>query len=270
MTFVKTDSVRVFEQAKAAGTLSGIALDVFGIICKAPGLTGGEIFAQYSHSKPLAAADRSRNEIAKRISDLANWGAVKVSGSTICPESGRKASCWVPTGSAPVAKSDRRRATGAPVTFSGTQSGKATENLAGAVQGLGRLLGMNVSDAATQELLNRLRPEGRGFITFSEAQAKIAEAKASENDALASRNGALADRDEAYVALDRANEEITKLRSLLKILEQPKLSASTVRHIRDLASRTSLVLKFKRFLPKRYVKQAEITLASFQEILETV
>jgi hypothetical protein len=99
MEAFKTDHVRLYETVKNSGHLRGIALDVFGIICSKPGLTAGEIFREYAALRPNTT--RARNEIAKRVNDLANWGGVEAAGTTICPESGRKAARWVPTGEAP-------------------------------------------------------------------------------------------------------------------------------------------------------------------------
>ena len=105
---VKSNYVRLYETLAQTKALKGIALDVFGIVCKTPGLTGGEVFREYVKMYP--DTDRSRNEIAKRLSDLSNWGALDTNGTTVCPESLRTASRWVPTGVAPVAKERRRGA----------------------------------------------------------------------------------------------------------------------------------------------------------------
>lgn len=80
--------------------LRGIARDLFEIIESHPeGLTVGEIYRLYKGKFPTT--QRSRNELAKRVTDLKNWGAVMVSGYGPCPVTGRSAYLWVITGKLP-------------------------------------------------------------------------------------------------------------------------------------------------------------------------
>lgn len=311
MTTVKNNSVRLFEQVKANGALYGIALDVFGIVCKTPGLTGGEIFSQYERNKPLEAAGRSRNEIAKRVSDLANWGAIKADGVTICPESGRKATRWVPTGQAPVAKKDRRLAS-VPrekvVVMGDMHMASSPRDLAGAVQGLGRILGRNISASAAELLIGQAKElVGEGF-NVKEMKAQIASAKNAEKVAYDSRNAAQARCNAAEAELERLKSGAVSIegnweRYLLKVSEEKGLSTSkvielalttysqvdsgklvpvstqpkrapvapgTVAQLQALASRTRAVLKFKFFLSKAYRAQAEKTLAALESAINSL
>jgi hypothetical protein len=100
-----TQNQRLFRQAQETGELKGIALEVYGIVCRKPGLTCGEIAKLYSDRHP--GTSRTRNEIAKRVNDLANSGAVRVAGKTVCPESGRNAAQWAVTGKAPKKKAKK-------------------------------------------------------------------------------------------------------------------------------------------------------------------
>lgn len=95
---------KILDQVVEEKALSGIALDVFEIVCNAPGVTAGEIFMAYKKKYPNTS--RARNELAKRVSDLNNWGVIKPTGVTICPYSKRDASQYEPTGNMP----DRSRA----------------------------------------------------------------------------------------------------------------------------------------------------------------
>ena len=90
----------VFETVSQTGALAGVALDVFGIVVRKPGLTTGEIYTQYKLANPKT--QRSRNELAKRVSDLQSWGVLTKNGVTICSYTGHQAYRWVATGNAPV------------------------------------------------------------------------------------------------------------------------------------------------------------------------
>lgn len=94
--------------------LKGIAKDVLSIICDQPGLTGGEIFIEYKKKNPKTT--RSRNELAKRISDLREYGAVKPHGKTLCPLTGKNVNKWYITGKQPTKKETSKE--GSQITLS--------------------------------------------------------------------------------------------------------------------------------------------------------
>jgi len=79
--------------------LRGVALDVYGIITRNPNLTVGEIFRKYKGKYPQTT--RSRNELAKRVTDLESWGAIATTAAGRCPTSGRMAMKYAATGAYP-------------------------------------------------------------------------------------------------------------------------------------------------------------------------
>lgn len=89
----------ILKTIKKNNVLRGICLDVYTIIDKFPGLTVGEIYRRYKAKYPHT--DRSRAELAKRVNELMNWGAITATGDTICSVSGRKAQVWKVTGKLP-------------------------------------------------------------------------------------------------------------------------------------------------------------------------
>lgn len=102
--------VQVLKKVKNAELFRGLKLELFELICRNPKRTAGEIWEMYANLHPTT--DRSRNELAKRISDLANLGLVKTSGRVLCPVSGRLATRWVATGRTPqfeVAENGRKK-----------------------------------------------------------------------------------------------------------------------------------------------------------------
>lgn len=99
LKIMKNEGVSAYNRTVAAGVISGIALDVFGIICNNPDLTVGEVYKIYKEKNPNTT--RSRNELAKRVSDLKSYGAVRTNGQTICGVTGRKAYTLVATGQVP-------------------------------------------------------------------------------------------------------------------------------------------------------------------------
>jgi hypothetical protein len=306
MTTFKNNSVRLFEQAKNNNALRGIALDVFGIVCQTPGLTGGEIFRAYESKHPASAVGRSRNEIAKRVSDLANWGAVKVDGTTICPESGRKASRWVPTGKMPVAKEDRyshsdKKPSSQPTPVFATNS--STVDLPGAIRALAGVLGVNVSSGLAGDILKKHAALSKVIYSGAsdqnsasdrndESQQKLLDFANSQlavkNDRIQSletelktlKAGAASINGESeQFLLDFAKQNrmttsasITYALSILKEYDEGTLvhkadvvSAEAMGTLKALASRSRLILRFKKFLPKRYVAQAEAVVAACTE-----
>jgi len=96
---MKMPQDKLLKAVKSENILKGICFDVFEIICESPGVTGGEVFLRYRAINPKT--DRSRNEIAKRISDLRKMGAIKSYGSTPCPYTGKNVLRWAPTGALP-------------------------------------------------------------------------------------------------------------------------------------------------------------------------
>lgn len=90
---------QVVENTVLNGLVRGIALDVLRIVEAKPDMTAGEIYKRYVKMNP--GTTRSRNEIAKRVSDLKNWGAIKISGTKNCSLTGRKTSTWKMTGKMP-------------------------------------------------------------------------------------------------------------------------------------------------------------------------
>ncbi|MEM4379216.1 MAG: hypothetical protein QXL01_00825 [Thermoplasmatales archaeon] len=98
-TLINNEGRTALRKAKESGIISGVALDVFEIIVNTPDLTVGEIYNRYVAKYPRTS--RSRNELAKRVSDLKNWGAIRTNGETICSQTGRKAFTLVATGEVP-------------------------------------------------------------------------------------------------------------------------------------------------------------------------
>lgn len=256
MTAIKNNTVRLFEQVKTNDQLRGIALDIYSILCRTPGLTGGEIFLAYERLRPVESERRGRAELSKRISDLANWGAIKADGITVCPLSGRKAQRWTPTGKTEFAKSKLRLASVSDekVTFSGTQAAKTTHSLAGAVQNLGRLLGMEVSSQTAESLLVQARAIAGDSFSFEEASAQIASAKAAEKLAC----------DLLKAAQIRAEKAESAL------AEKASVAPETKSQLRALANRTRMVLNFKWVMTKAYRAQAEKTLAALEDALNSL
>lgn len=91
------------DQIRTKGLLKGVSLQVYEIVANKPGLTVGEMASVYLGTlEDPTVLGRSRNELAKRVSDLVGWGAIKVDGGkTLCPYTGRKANRYVVTGNLP-------------------------------------------------------------------------------------------------------------------------------------------------------------------------
>lgn len=89
----------VLRKVKEGNFFKGIKKDIFEIVCHNPGATVGEIWEIYLRLNP--STSRSRNELAKRMSDLANLGVVKPKSRVVCPVTGRSASRWFPSGNTP-------------------------------------------------------------------------------------------------------------------------------------------------------------------------
>lgn len=66
--------------------------EVYRILVANAGTTAGEIFIIYRTNHPNTI--RSRNEVAKRISELKNLGLVDSDGSTVCNLTGFRANTW--------------------------------------------------------------------------------------------------------------------------------------------------------------------------------
>jgi len=96
---MKTNN-QVLNKIKENGLLAGIALEVYEILSANPGRTVGEIYQLYLKKNP--GTTRARNELAKRVNDLRNWGAIASTGTVVCGFSGRDASMWTVTGNLPV------------------------------------------------------------------------------------------------------------------------------------------------------------------------
>jgi hypothetical protein len=89
----------LIQEVALNGTVKNRNLQVFRIVCTNPGKTAGEIALAYKKSYVNAVP---RNEIAKRINDLKNFGLVKKSELRKCPVSGKLVATWTPTGSTTV------------------------------------------------------------------------------------------------------------------------------------------------------------------------
>jgi hypothetical protein len=63
--------------------------EVYRIISANPMSTAGEIFAIYKINNP--GTIRSRNEVAKRVSELVKWGLAEYVGTDVCKFSGKSA-----------------------------------------------------------------------------------------------------------------------------------------------------------------------------------
>ena len=87
-----------FEKIKDEGLIKGSLLGLLSIIHESPGLTLGEIHAEYNKKFNKS---RSRSDLSKRVSELVNMGVVGGDGQTVCPHTGRKARRHVFTGSLP-------------------------------------------------------------------------------------------------------------------------------------------------------------------------
>jgi len=101
---MKTNN-QVLNKIKEMGLLAGIALEVYEIISANPGRTVGEVYQLYVKKNPNTT--RARNELAKRVNDLRNWGAIASTGTVVCGFSGRDASMWTVTGNLPVKTSTK-------------------------------------------------------------------------------------------------------------------------------------------------------------------
>ena len=91
--------LQVLKKVKKSQPFRGLKLELFEIICHNPNMTIGEIWNKYANLHPNT--DRSRNELAKRVSDLANLGLVKTKGRVLCPVSNRQAYRWTASGKTP-------------------------------------------------------------------------------------------------------------------------------------------------------------------------
>lgn len=96
---VKLTSSNVYQKVEQKGLLRGVALDVFKIVCDNPGLTIGEISLKYQKLNPVKA--RARNELAKRVSELYQYGALVPYETVQCSVTGRQAARWKPTNQEP-------------------------------------------------------------------------------------------------------------------------------------------------------------------------
>lgn len=89
---MRTTSLEAYETLKQTGvqrTLQSEILDIF----RADGpMTAGEAARLYADSNP--GTGRSRNEIAKRISELKNRGELVEVGTRKCTETGRNVIIW--------------------------------------------------------------------------------------------------------------------------------------------------------------------------------
>lgn len=101
-------NLKTVQAIKEQSLLKGVALAVYEIIAMYPGLTVGEITTKYyGKGDDDTALGRSRNELAKRVSDLTASGAVRADGKALCPYTGRFANRYVATGNLP-AKRERK------------------------------------------------------------------------------------------------------------------------------------------------------------------
>lgn len=88
----------VLKKIMSEKLLAGICLDVYKIINSNKNITTGEIWRKYASMNDNG---RSRNEIAKRVSDLENWGAIKNVGIRECEVTGRLVKSYEVTGLLP-------------------------------------------------------------------------------------------------------------------------------------------------------------------------
>ena len=81
--------------------LSGIQKDIYEILYSSGEMTVGEITCLYLDKYPQSK--RSRNEIAKRVSDLAATGAIeKCPDIRRCPTTGKRITVWKISGLLPM------------------------------------------------------------------------------------------------------------------------------------------------------------------------
>jgi len=90
-----TEKTDLLEKIKDEGLLTGLKLDIYEIISENHGLTVGELAAYYKKRYPRT--DRGRNELAKRVTELQQMGAIRTEGKIICSRSGRQAAVFVVT-----------------------------------------------------------------------------------------------------------------------------------------------------------------------------
>lgn len=310
---VTTVNSRLFEATKAQGKLKGIALDVYSIICGTPGLTGGEIFRRYERMNP--GTDRARNEIAKRITDLANWGGVRADGVTICPESGRMATRWVPTGEMPRVRERKNEGKAfvpdvkTPLVPSNEHLVKRNESLEQALNVSVELAERRAETISTQnkeitrlqnsltnaELVRRAdldiayksRNEAQARADFAAqreltARQELADLKASTvtvpqeyEDYIRTKAAQQGLPIEKVISLAMATYALRESGELVerrKRVEKQKSPAGVEAkaQLQALAARSRFLLKFRRFLPKRLVQQAEATLKALDFATETL
>jgi hypothetical protein len=305
---IKPESVRLAETAAQNGTLRGIALAVYTIICATPGLTGGEIFRKYADNNPNTS--RARNEIAKRISDLVGMGLVNAIGETICPESGRKANRWAASGVAPTKdlKLKFRAFVPAPrnllpgtslaqahlkspekakqVAYDSRNAAQARSNAAYSDK-LQVELDMTKKqlDAATLKLTWAQKAEELANVKLQEAGLRLREARAkippegtiqvSVNDDPAFETYFLATAKAKGLTHEALIKQCVRTYQAFdsgllveagKRAEEQKspVFVQSKRHLERMVSRTKFLLKFKRFMTKRLVKQAEDTLSALE------
>jgi hypothetical protein len=90
----------VLEQVSQSGVLKGVLLDLYTYLSAVPtGMTIGELHRTFKSRNPKTL--RSRNEIAKRVLDLQEAGAVYKKGTTICPVTGRTVAVYFTTSDMP-------------------------------------------------------------------------------------------------------------------------------------------------------------------------
>jgi len=148
---------KLLRRVKKEGKVKGICLDVFEIFCESNGMTGGEVFMKYKKKNPRTK--RSRNEIAKRISDLSGMGAIKAKGTAHCPLTGKNVTRWFLTGDEPVRKKTVRKTTAATDVF--TDGTSAIYPPAETTSGYVAPVDDPVANAATQANLATLRALAR-------------------------------------------------------------------------------------------------------------
>lgn len=73
-------------------TFGKFASEVYRMICNNPSKTAGELFQTYKINHPDTI--RSRNEVAKRISELKEDGVVRADGKRSCDFTGFYANTW--------------------------------------------------------------------------------------------------------------------------------------------------------------------------------
>lgn len=91
---------KVYQKVTESGQLkSGLANEVFRLVCIWPNKTAGELATLYSVENRDSI--RNRTDIARRLSDLKNLGLITASKAKItCSATGRQASVWSPSGKA--------------------------------------------------------------------------------------------------------------------------------------------------------------------------